>query len=55
MQLPDESVYCIICQQLVPRGKSQRVFKTGFYKREFPLAQCVDCMQKNGINGAAQE
>jgi hypothetical protein len=55
MQMPDESVYCIVCQRLVPIGKSHRVFQTGFYKREYPLGQCADCMQKSGINRAEQE
>lgn len=43
MKLNENLVYCIVCQQLVLKAKSQWIFKTGFYMQEYALAQCNDC------------
>lgn len=43
MEPKENLVYCIVCQQLVAKENCERVFKTGFYMREFPLAECRSC------------
>jgi hypothetical protein len=38
-------VFCISCKQLMEPESDSFVFKTGFYMREYPLAQCSCCRQ----------
>lgn len=37
------TVFCISCNELIKLEYASFVFKTGFYLREYPLAQCSDC------------
>ncbi len=36
-------VFCINCQELIQKEHASSVFKSGFYKVIYPLAQCIKC------------
>ncbi|UFJ42101.1 hypothetical protein LOK74_06280 [Brevibacillus humidisoli] len=46
MQASSSYAYCMYCEQLVPAETAPIVFKTGFYRMIYPLAQCRPCQQK---------
>jgi hypothetical protein len=38
--------YCLSCELMKEMAQSAAVFKTGFYRIEFPLGCCRDCYDR---------
>jgi len=38
-----KQVYCVSCNELVPREQATLVFRTGFYRGTYPLCLCGAC------------
>ncbi|RUS45303.1 hypothetical protein [Cohnella sp. AR92] len=38
--------YCLSCEQMKEIDPSAAVFKTGFYRTEYPLGYCRECQEK---------
>ena len=35
--------FCVYCEKLVQGNERSSIFKTGFYKYEFPMGYCTTC------------
>ncbi|MEW9699926.1 hypothetical protein [Paenibacillus sp. SI8] len=38
-----DMVYCVECNLILTRGKADKIFKTGYFKRTIPLGHCMEC------------
>ncbi|MBB6732488.1 hypothetical protein [Cohnella zeiphila] len=38
--------FCVKCAKLLPVDRAQMLFRTGFYRIEFPLGLCDGCLKE---------
>ncbi|MFB9278541.1 hypothetical protein [Cohnella cellulosilytica] len=43
--------YCVKCEQLKTIEQAGLLFRTGFYRAQYPLGCCVNCKLLTGASG----